>query len=384
MDAVPRPPATGAKQGRRLRRVAAAIPWLRAMPIGERCEETVPANLSPEYKAAEAGFRAAREPRERLEHLREMLRAIPKHKGTEHLQADIKSRIKQLTEELAGPKKGGARSGPTTVIRREGAAQVALLGPPNVGKSTLHARLTGSHAEVGPYPFTTHWPMPGMLAYEDVNIQLVDLPPVSPDHPVPWIGNTLQSADGALLVVDLLEPDCVDQLEALVAILAERRVELLPRWGAGDAAQAEAEDHDALPDPFAVRLACALVVSKADLLEDVDAELEAFRELTGLAHPALVASGSTGAGCEAIGPWLFEQLGVVRVYTKAPGRPPDMGAPFTVRAGDTVHDVAALVHRDIAERLRYARLWGSGGQHDGQQVGRDHAVRDGDVIEIHV
>ena len=115
----------------------------------------MPANLSPEYKTAEAAFRTAREPRERLECLREMLRTIPKHKGTEHLQGDIKARIKQLTEELAGPKKGGARGGPALVIRPEGAAQVAVLGPPNSGKSALVARLTGAHAEVGPYPFTT-------------------------------------------------------------------------------------------------------------------------------------------------------------------------------------------------------------------------------------
>ena len=118
----------------------------------------VPANLSPEYKAAEAAFRKSRDPRERLERLREMLRAIPKHKGTEHLQADIKARIKDLGEELEGARKGGGHGSPALVIRPEGAAQIALIGPPNAGRSSLHARLTGSGARVATYPFTTSTP----------------------------------------------------------------------------------------------------------------------------------------------------------------------------------------------------------------------------------
>ena len=120
----------------------------------------MPANLSPEYRAAADAFRKARDPQERLEHLREMLRVIPKHKGTDHLQADLKRRIKELDEEVAGPKKGGVRGGPALVVRPEGAAQVALVGPPNSGKSLLHDRLTGSGARSGPYPFTTQYPSP--------------------------------------------------------------------------------------------------------------------------------------------------------------------------------------------------------------------------------
>src|SRR5438093_4976410 len=154
----------------------------------------MPANLTPEYKAAEAAFRQARDPGERLEGLREMLRVIPKHKGTDHLQGDIKRRIKELSEELERPQKGGARGGPALVIHPEGAAQIALIGPPNVGKSSLHARLTGSGATVAPYPFTTQHPQAGMMPHEDVHFQLIDLPAIAPEHPVPWLAGTLQTA----------------------------------------------------------------------------------------------------------------------------------------------------------------------------------------------
>jgi hypothetical protein len=127
-----------------------------------------------------------------------MLRAIPKHKGTEHLQADIKARIKVFAEELESARKGGGHGGPALVIHPEGAAQIALIGPPNAGKSSLHARLTGSGAHVAPYPFTTQYPQAGMMPYEDVHFQLIDLPAIAPEHPVPWLVSTLQTANAAL------------------------------------------------------------------------------------------------------------------------------------------------------------------------------------------
>lgn len=338
----------------------------------------MPANLTPEYRKAEAAYRRAREPREQLECLRVMLRAIPKHKGTDHLQADIKTRIKELTAELAGPKKGATRGGPPTFVHPEGAAQVVLLGPPNSGKSTLHDRLTGSHASVGPYPFTTQYAQPGMLPYEDASIQLVDLPPVGAEHPVPWIGNAVQQADGALLVVDLAHPGCLEETVTLHELLAERKVRLDGSW------PADRDDDGAVSDdPFTVHLPTLLVVTKVDLLEDLAAELAVFRDLTELDYPVITVSTTSGEGLDAIGPWLFERLGIVRVYTKVPGKAADMGRPFTVRRGDTVLDVARLVHRDIAADLKFARLWGEG-SFDGQQVGADHQVGDGDVIELHV
>jgi len=341
----------------------------------------MPANLSPEYKAAEAAYRATREPRERLEWLREMLRTIPKHKGTEHLQADIKARIKDLGEQLEGGRKGGGHGGPALVVRPEGAAQVALVGPPNSGKSALHARLTGSGATVAPYPFTTRFPQPGMMPHEDVHFQLIDLPPIAHEHPVPWIGSALQTADAALLVVDLGEPACTEQLQAVLSILAARRVSLTERWPATQAteqASAPADDDD----PFGVRLPTLLLANKADRVAQPEAELQALRELTGSTFPSLAVSAQTGRGLGELGPWLFGHLGIVRVYTKVPGHAPDRQRPFTLRRGQTVGDVARLVHRDLLRTLRYARIWGPSG-FDGQTVGHEHHVADGDVVELH-
>jgi hypothetical protein len=341
----------------------------------------VPANLSPEYKAAEAAFRRTRDPHERLNALREMLRTIPKHKGTEHLQADIKARIKDLADQLeGGMRKAGGHGGPALVIRPEGAAQLALIGPPNAGKSSLHARLTGSGAHVGPYPFTTQHPEAGMMPFEDIHFQLIDLPPVSGEHPVPWVVNALQTADAALLVVDLADPSCLDQIQSVQSVLAQQRVTLSERWPAGESAPATVP----VPgdDPFALQLPFLLLANKADGNADADAELQVLRELSGAQWPMLAVSAATGHGLSEIGPWLFKHLGVVRVYTKVPGHEVDRQRPFTLRRGETVGDVARHVHGDVARSLRYARVWGHsafGGQH----MGPEHVLEDGDVVELH-
>lgn len=341
----------------------------------------MPTNVTPEYKAAEAAFRKAREPRELLDCLREMLRLIPKHKGTDHLQGDIKRRIKELSEELESPKKGGARGGPSLVVRPEGAAQIALIGPPNTGKSSLHARLTGSGAAVATFPFTTQHPEPGMMAYEDIHFQLVDLPAVSPEHPLPWLAGALQTADACLLVVDPGDPECVESAAAVQALLRTKRVTLTERWpAAGEPVASSTGETD---DPFALRLHTLLVANKSDSLADPDGELRAFLDLSGFGFPALAVSAATGAGLGALGPWLFEHLGVVRAYTKTPGRPSERERPFVLRRGQTVEDVARLVHKDLLRTFKYARLWhrnGAGGLH----VGREQALADGDVVELHV
>jgi ribosome-interacting GTPase 1 len=337
----------------------------------------MPANLSPEYKKAEAEFRRTRDPAERLACLKEMLRTIPKHKGTEHLQANIKTRIKELTEELAGPKKGGARTGPSQTVHPEGAAQVALIGPPNSGKSSLHA---------------------GMLPYEDTHIQLIDLPPIDADYMEPWMANALQPADAALLIVDLSEPGCVENVAAIRDRLDERRVTLSEDWGGwlheglSDAGTEMAaappeqpdgggEEVEADDDPFRIHLPTLLVASKYDLDPDPE-EISVLEDLLGVRYPAVGVSTETGQGLDQIGPLLFRGVGVVRVYTKIPGHPPDKQKPYTLFRGSTVYDVAKLIHKDVATGLKFARVWGSS-KFDGQQVGREHVVSDRDVVELH-
>jgi ribosome-interacting GTPase 1 len=346
----------------------------------------MPTNVTAEYKKAEQAFRQAQEPRDRLACLKEMLRTIPKHKGTEHLQADIKTRIKQLTEELAEPRKGAGRKGPSYTVRPEGAAQVALVGPPNAGKSSLHARLTGSHTEIGPYPFSTKLPVPGMLPFEDTHFQLVDLPPVSANFMEPWMANALQTANAALLVVDINDPDCIDHVQAIRRRLSERKVTLAEDWPGFNGSDQRVglslpANDDELADPFQVILPTMLVANKCDLNPDPD-EVKVLEELLEVRFPAVATSAETGAGLDQIGPMLFKGLQIVRVYTKAPGKEPDIGRPFTVYRGDTVRDVARLVHKEMAEKFKFARIWGSG-QFDGQQVGSDHLVADRDVIELH-
>ena len=209
----------------------------------------------------------------------------------------------------------------------------------------------------------------------------MDLPPITRDHPVPWIVNALQPAGAALLVVDLSDPACLERTAEVRTLLGEKRVSLLADWCATlESPDPDADDYD----PFAIRLPTLLVAAKSDLLDDSDEEIAVFKDLGDLALPSIAASVETGAGLDAIGPFLFERLAIARVYTKTPGRAPDMGTPFTVRTGGTVHDVARLIHKDFARSLKYARLWGRSGQFSGQQVGRDHPVHDGDIIEIHV
>ena len=329
----------------------------------------MPANLTPQYKEAEQRFRVASSHEEKLTALREMMALLPKHKGTEKLQADLRRRLAKLEEEGEHARRGGGHHHDPGHVPREGAGQWAVIGPPNAGKSALLRALTHAHPEVAPYPFTTRVPLPGMMPFEDVQVQLVDTPAVTAQRLEPYMPNLVRGADGVLVVADVTADEHAEAGRAVETLLERARV-----WPAGRALPAEGS-------PLVAVRPVLLALNKCDLDEDgVFAGLAL--EALALAVPSWPVSAERGVGLESLRRALFDALGRIRIYAKEPGHPPDADRPFVLPRGATVHDLALHVHKEIAERLKYARIWGSA-KFDGQQVDRDHPLADRDVVELH-
>jgi hypothetical protein len=325
----------------------------------------MPANVTPQYRAAEKAFREAHTVPEKIAALEEMYATIPKHKGTEKMQADIKRRLAKLRT-AAKQAKGKAGVDPFHV-ERHGAGQLVMVGMPNAGKSALVKAVSGAPVKVAPYPFATHGPVPGMMPFEDVQIQLVDMPPLSREYSEAALFNTYRVGDIILLVVSLAEPDPAAVLRECIALFEERLIRLVPHR-VDPAGNASNVDKHGL-----------VLANQADL-----AEASAIEKLAPAAGdlPVIACSAETGAGLEELPGRLFRELGLVRIYTKKPGKKFVRDAPFVLPEGSTVLDVARAIHKDFAEGLRSVRLWGSG-KHDGLTAPRDHVVADGDILEIH-
>ena len=329
----------------------------------------MPANLPPQYTKAEDDYRRASSPADRLEALRELFRLLPKHKGTEKLQSDLKTKISRARDDIEGAK-SARKGGVSYRIVREGAGQVVLIGGPNTGKSSILAALTNAKPEVAAYPFTTRSPQPGIARWEDVRFQLVDLPAISLDFFEPWVPGVIRSADAALLVVDLGDDDLVDSAEVALGRLAEAHVELVGELPFDN------------EDESIRHVKTTVIAGKADAEGAAD-RLAILREWYGERFPIVAASVATRLDLDSVGRAAYDLLGVIRVYTKIPGKPVDRSSPFTVPVGGTVLDVAREVHRDFEQSLKYAKVWRSG-SFDGQTVKRDHELRDADVVELHV
>lgn len=327
----------------------------------------MPTNLPPQYYVADKKYRAARGSAEKVAALQEMLSATPKHKGTDHLRADLRAKVARTLEELENPKKGAGQVSPF-VIRKEGAGQAALIGLPNAGKSQLVATLTGASARVAAYPFSTRVPLPGMLPYENVKIQLVDTPAINDRDLQNQLFGLLRITDLLLVVLDL----SVDPLTEADEIFAE-----LDRFGFRPLGAGEEPN----PDDPQVQKPLLLIGNKADEA-NADVALEMLEELYSPRFRIVGVSAETGLGLGSLGEEIFKALGRVRVYLKAKGSPPDREGPVVMAIGSMVEDVALTVHKDWARRLKFALLWGSG-KFEGQRVGRDYVLADGDVIELH-
>jgi len=327
----------------------------------------MPANLTPAFLAARDRFNRAKTDEERLDALMEMLATIPKHKGTEKLQADIKKRIAKLKERADQQRRSKKGGGVSYHIDREGAAQIALVGAPNTGKSSLLAALTNATPQVADYPLTTHEPLPGMMEYEDIQIQLVDLPAITKDYTEGWVYGLVRHADALALVADLSARNWLEETQHVLQLLEERRIR--PTGGPSKMAEWGPVDRHT----FAVGL-------KKDLAPE---EAPKFLAWAQGKFPAVAASTVSGEGLEDVRQVIFKNAGIVRVYTKKPGHPPDLSQPYTIRQGATVLDLVKQIHKEFVNKLRYVRLWGSG-RFDGQHVPLDHVLQDKDIVEIHL
>lgn len=328
------------------------------------------ANLSPEYQAAEKKYKSSTDPKDKLEALQEMLRTIPKHKGTEKMQADLKSRISKMRKESS--KAGGASKSSGISIERSGEGQVVLIGPPNSGKSTIVTQLTHATPEVADYPYTTRLPTPGVMYHEDVPLQVVDLPPISEGYIESWLPQIIRVCDAAALVLSFKNDDILSQYEELMGILEEYKLMLCGK---------ELPDEEDIPRGF-MPIPTVMIANKMDTPGARD-NLEIFKEFFGTPFEILEMDSTDEESVKQLPTKMFEFMDLVRVYAKEPQKPAKLDRPFVFQKGDTLYDMAFSIHSDIAENLKVAKVWGSG-KFDGQMINKDYVLQDKDIIEIHI
>jgi len=393
-------------------------------------EKQLPANLTAEAKAKWNAALTARNPKEKLQAFQEFLSAIPKHKGNERLRAQVKTKIAALKDEIASQRgrRGGSRS--SWAIERAGAAQVAMFGPTNAGRSSLLRSLTNARPVVAPYDYTTQRPVPGMLLHEDIQLQLVELPApqlsLTGDYEIqPESIDLIRASDGLMIVLDLTG-NPTQQLQALTAALEEERistqrqlsrVEIVSQKGSGEIRIASSgelrscnlADVRRLLQSYGLRNALVRIYGDATIDDVEDAVLEnvtickptviaankidlpiarqnSLQLETSISQslPVVLTSCLTGEGLRAIGQTIFDSLGIIRVYTKEPNESKPSTHPFVVPQGTTVKELARRIHSDLADRYRYSRIWGPTSKFAGEKVGPHHVLGDRDVVEIHI
>jgi ribosome-interacting GTPase 1 len=328
----------------------------------------MPQNLPPEYKKVEMRFREAESESEKIALLEEMYSIVPKHKGTDKLRAELRKKLSKLKAASQTKKKVGKHESAFN-IDKEGAGQAVLVGHANVGKSALVAAMTNAEPEVAEFPFTTWKPTPGMMPIDNVQVQLIDTPPINKEFIEPELVDMIRRSDLILIMIDL-QAEPISQLEQSLEFLQEHRI-------------ASSQQIDDYPEGERLTFIPTLVLVNKNDDESMDDDFEVLCELIGEDCPMIPISIKTMRNIDAMKNAIYEALEIIRVYSKAPGKEPDLSSPFVMEKGDTVEQFARKVHLDFYENLKAARVWGTG-VFDGQMVGRDHVLQDGDVIELKI
>ncbi len=328
----------------------------------------MPTNLPPEYFAADKKFREAESASAKITALEEMMSTIPKHKGTDKLRADLRRKISKLKTEKQ-KKKGTAKHESEYHIDKEGAGRVVVIGLPNVGKSSLISHLTHATPKISDSPFTTWQPMPGMMPVEDIQIQLIDTPPLNKEHTEPELYDLLRTSDLILILVDL-QATPFQQLEDSLKMLREHKIIAINEQGKNG------NESQLTSIPF-------LVAVNKDDDDKCDEDFEVSKELLETDLPLIPISIKNERNMEKLKMKIFESLEVIRIYSKPPGKDADLSKPFVVKKGSTVEEFAVKVHHDFYQKLKTARVWGRN-VFDGQLVGRDHVLHDKDIVELHL
>lgn len=317
----------------------------------------MPTNLPPDYFAEEKKLRQARTPDEKIAILERMLSIAPHHKGTDHLIAQLRSKISKLKEEKERRPAVQRKADLLYNVKREGAGQVLFIGFPNSGKSSLVSRLSGSFLEVGDYPFTTRVLQARMMRYHDIWIQLVDTPALGDESTAMWFGNMVRKVDALVMVLALSE-----EIELEYDLMTE-----------------EVKRH--VPDLDGGSESVVVALNRLDLQEFAPALLTFETNQEGRSR-IIPVSATNDVNLHLLRDKIFESLRIVRVYSKLPGKKPDMDAPFVLKKGGTITDLAAKIHRDFSSDLRYAKLWRSD-EYNGMMAGKDFVLKDGDIVELH-
>jgi ribosome-interacting GTPase 1 len=294
---------------------------------------------------------------------------MPKHKGTDRLHGELRKKLARFREE-AKRRPAGSKKGYIYHVEKVGAGQIALVGPPNSGKSKLLETLTNANPEIADYPFTTRMPIPGMMRYENVQIQLVDLPPIAKDLTEPWVFGIIRNADAIFLVFDLSDHDILDRWEMVFSELEGARIKPFGKI------MEEVEEK-------AYLLKRAIVIGNKLDIPGARENSTIFNDLYGDSFDIINVSAFSGENTDTIVKMGFEILDIVRAYTKAPGKAPDLDDPVILKRGATLLDFAEKIHKDFRDKLKFARIWGKE-KHDGQKVQRDYVIMDGDIIELHI